>query len=73
MNDYEKKMIESEDKKRLKKFEQAKSSTKIFQENSQDSLSPKIRLLKDQQKLLKESLPIATSKKTPVKDPKKEL
>ena len=73
LNDYEKKLIETEDKKRMKKFEQAKSNTKTVQEKSKNVLSPKIQLLKEQQKLLKESLPNNAAKKTPVKDPKKEL
>jgi len=74
LNDYEKKLIEMEDTKRKKKFEQAKSIAKTVQEKSKDSLLPKIQLLKDQQKLLKESLPaIVVARKTPVKDPKKEL
>lgn len=57
LTDYDKKIIELEDKKRSNKFQQA-LTRKVDDKPKQDSLSSKIQLLKEQQKLLREPFSI---------------
>jgi hypothetical protein len=62
LNDYEKKLIDSEQKKRLKKFEQARNKQKV-QISTKNSLASKIQILQDQQKILKETFHITSEDK----------
>ncbi len=62
LNDYEKKLIDSEQKKRLKKFEQARNKQQV-QISTKNSLASKIQILQDQQKILKETFHITSEDK----------